>query len=255
MNTLFDLNDKNKLINDVGFAKHFKAGNWAEYNREFFNQLAPKYDALNQVLTFGLQERYKSKAVKRSGIHDGNLVLDICTGTGDIAFMIAKTFGLCHVIGVDVAQTMLDLAKQRAAKLENLEFQHADAQSLPFEDHIFDAVFMSYGLRNLTDPIQGINEMRRVVKPGGVINIIDLGKPEGCVKKILYQTYFEKVLPFLGKHIFHRGECNSFKYLPESNKYFPPPAEIKQRLEDCGLYNIRMFTYMGGMVVQFIAHA
>ncbi|MGE0267147.1 MAG: ubiquinone/menaquinone biosynthesis methyltransferase [Candidatus Omnitrophota bacterium] len=255
MNTSFDLMDKNKLIDQVGFRKYFTAKNWAEYNRKFFNGLAPKYDTLNQVLTFGLQDRYKTHAVRCSGIQNGDLVLDICTGTGDIAFLIAEIFPRSHVIGVDVAEKMLDIAQMRAKANSSIEFKISDAQALKFEDKMFDAVFMSYGLRNLMDPVQGIKEMKRVVKPGGVINIIDLGKPTGPVKTFLYRAYFENVLPFLGKHIFHRGEFNSFQYLPESNKCFPPPEELKTILENCGLKNIEMFTYMSETVVHFRAYA
>lgn len=241
---------KEGLIKQAEFNRHFSATEWADYNRKFFNDLAPKYDYLNQVITLGMQEQYKAKVVDRAAINDGDLVLDICTGSGDMAFLVAKKYPHSHVIGVDVAEKMLQVARDKAQGISNVEFQWGDAMKLPFENEMFDATIMSYGLRNLTDFVHGIKEMKRVTKPGGSITIVDLGKPRGLINKMIYSLYFENVMPFLGKHVFHRGEFNSFKYLPESNKFFPPPEELKKVLLECGLREVKTYTYMMGIVSQ-----
>ncbi|MCA9395343.1 MAG: ubiquinone/menaquinone biosynthesis methyltransferase [Candidatus Omnitrophica bacterium] len=245
--------EKKDLIRRAGFQEHFQADSWSDFNRQFFNGLAPKYDALNEVLTFGQQKRYKTRAVRRSGITPGDLVLDICTGTGDMAFLIADEFERSTVIGIDVAESMLHIARRRAAGRPDVEFRVGDAMALPFTDGMFDAAVMSYGLRNLDDLQKGIDEVRRVVRPGGKITFIDLGKPEGALRQLIYRAYFENLLPFLGRHLFHRGEFNSFRYLPESNKNFPTPTQLRATLTASGLRDIQTYTYMGGTVLQLTA--
>lgn len=243
---------KEILIRKVGFDEHFKAGQWAEYNRKFFNDLAPKYDRLNEIITLGMQTNYKTKIIERSPIVDGDLVLDICTGSGDMALLIAKMMPNSHIIGVDVAEKMLEIAQQKAKGLLNVEFRIGDAMGLPFEDAMFDVSIMSYGLRNLTDFRNGILEMKRITKPGGAIVIVDLGKPSGFFNKLIYKFYFEGVMPFLGRHIFHRGEFNSFRYLPESNKLFLSAEKLREILHDCGIKEVRTYSYMWGIVSQQI---
>lgn len=241
---------KEILISKVGFDEHFKASQWAEYNRKFFNSLAPKYDYLNEVITLGMQTKYKTKVIERSPVKDGDLVLDICTGSGDMALLMAKMMPNSHIIGVDVAEKMLEIAQHKAKGLSNVEFRIGDAMVLPFEDAMFDVSMMSYGLRNLTDLRKGILEMKRITKPGGAIIIVDLGKPSGFFNKLIYKFYFEGVMPFLGRHIFHRGEFNSFRYLPESNKFFPSTDKLRAILHDCGIKQVRTHSYMWGIVSQ-----
>lgn len=241
---------KKVLISKVGFDEHFKATKWSEYNRKFFNDLAPKYDRLNEIITLGMQTSYKKKIIERSPIADGDLVLDICTGSGDMALLIAQMMPNSHIIGVDVAEKMLEIAQKKAKVFSNVEFRIGDAMCLPFDDAMFDVSIMSYGLRNLTDFRKGILEMKRITKPGGAIVIVDLGKPSGFFNKVIYKLYFEGIMPFLGQHIFHRGEFNSFRYLPESNKFFPSAEKLREILLDCGIKQVRTNSYMWGIVSQ-----
>lgn len=245
-------NSKNQVIERVGFNRYFKAGSWEEYNRQFFNELAPKYDRLNQVITLGKQRRYKSQVIGRVPISDGDLVLDVCTGSGDLALLIAERYPSSHVVGVDVADRMLEIAREKSQHLHNVEFGQGDAMRLPFPNRSFDACIMGYGLRNLFDIKHGIKELVRVTKPGGAISILDLGKPQGFIEKAVYMMYFEKLMPFLGKHIFHRGEFNSFQYLPESNKFFPPVNELVGMMEECGMREVKTYKYMMGVVSQWV---
>lgn len=241
---------KEQLIEQIGFSQYFQAKRWADYNRKFFNQLAPKYDYLNEVITLGMQTRYKTQVIKRSPIKNGDYILDICTGSGDMALLMAKLFPKSRVVGVDVAEKMLEIAKVKSKGLPNVHFEFGDAMQLPYPDNSFNVTMMSYGLRNLTDFKVGIAEMRRVTKPNGVIIIVDLGKPSGFLNKIIYKFYFETLMPFLGHYVFHRGEFNSFKYLPESNKFFPSAQVLKNALINGGLKNVRTYTYMMGIVSQ-----
>ncbi len=246
---------KDQLIENTEFNQYFKADQWADYNRKFFNQLAPKYDYLNGVITMGMQTRYKTQVIERSPLKNGDRILDICTGSGDMALLMAKMFPKSRIIGVDVAEKMLEIASRKAVGISNVEFKSADAMDLPYPDKVFDVTMMSYGLRNLTDFKKGIFEMQRVTKPGGAIIIVDLGKPSGIFNKTIYKLYFETLMPFLGRHIFHRGEFNSFKYLPESNKYFPDACALKDILTECGLKNVKTHTHMMGIVSQQIGFA
>ncbi len=243
---------KDVLIKKVGFNEYFSANQWADYNRKFFNHLAPRYDYLNEVITLGMQKRYKSEVIRRSPISDGDLVLDICTGSGDMAILTAQMFPHSHVIGVDVAEKMLEIAREKTKSQSNIEFRLGDAMALPYEDHMFDVSMMSYGLRNLTDFRRGIMEMKRITKTDGHIIIVDLGKPEGFFNTMIYNIYFENIMPFLGRHVFHRGEFNSFKYLPESNKFFPSAEGLKAVLQECGIRNIKTYSHMMGIVSQQI---
>ncbi|MBL8012914.1 MAG: ubiquinone/menaquinone biosynthesis methyltransferase [Candidatus Omnitrophica bacterium] len=241
-------NHKRELVERAGLDRHFSAENWAEYNRKFFDALAPKYDYLNEVITLGMHTKYKNSVVDHIPVSDGDLILDICTGSGDMALLLAKRFLNCYIVGADVSLEMLKVARKRSENYPNIEFRYADAMRLPFSDRHFDACVMGYGLRNLTDFRHGIREMIRVTRPGGVIAVLDLGKPQGLLGKTVYKSYFETLMPFLGKHVFHRQECNSFKYLPESNRFFPDPKTLTAFMQESGMEKIKSYSYMMGII-------
>lgn len=249
----YDKEKKLALIDSVEFNKHFRADKWEDYNREFFNALAPKYDFLNQILSMGMQDRFKLKALERSGIKPGDRVLDICTGSGDMAIWIARKYPDCRVVGIDAAEKMLDIARRRAEGLPNVSFKKADAMHLSFDDHFFDVSLISFGLRNLTDLEGGLLEMKRVTRPGGKVMNLDLGKPQGSVKRFLYEMYFGQWIPFLGRTFFHRGEFNSFQYLPSSNRYFPDQRQLVEIFNRLGFRNTCAYEYMFGGVSQQVA--
>ena len=246
--------NKKELIARAGFDRHFTAESWAEYNRKFFDGLAPKYDRLNEVITLGMHRRYKKQVADRVPVSDGDLVLDICTGSGDMAMLLAERLVNGYVIGADVSQEMLSVARTRAQRFSNIEFRYADAMRLPFADKSFDACVMGYGLRNLTDVRQGIRELVRVTRPGGTITILDLGKPRRLWGKAVYKLYFETLMPFLGEHVFHRQEFNSFKYLPESNRFFPSPGELAELFKECGMEKVVQYEYMMGIISQQVGY-
>jgi demethylmenaquinone methyltransferase/2-methoxy-6-polyprenyl-1,4-benzoquinol methylase len=241
-----------ELMKKVGFDKYFHTDSWEEANKSFFNQLAPKYDQLNDVISLGQQQEYRDAAIGVLNLKQGMRVLDVCTGSGDMAIYMSQRCRGLRIDAVDVAQAMLSLAKDKVNRLElqNINFYEASALELPFDDNSFDAIMMCFGLRNLKDIQFGLKEMYRVLKPAGIFTTLDLGKPQGKWQKILYHIYYEKLMPWLGQVLFHRNEYNSFAYLSISNKYFPDSEEIMNMMRNVGFKGVYDSHYMLGGVAQ-----
>jgi demethylmenaquinone methyltransferase/2-methoxy-6-polyprenyl-1,4-benzoquinol methylase len=250
--SLHDNDAKMRLIRDVGFDRHFEAKTWAEYNRKFFDGLAEKYDATNVMHSFGTKARFDRLAVSRLPLRPGDRVLDLCTGSGDIAILLAKAGA--RVTAIDASSEMLRVARRKAAGLEDrIEFREGDALALDIPDGALDGAVISFGLRNLESLERGLAEMRRVVRPGGFVCNIDQGKPRNRFFNALYEVQFKRIAPLLGKVVFHRREFNSFRYLPESNKYFPDQATLARIFESVGLVDVATHEYWFGAVAQQIA--
>jgi demethylmenaquinone methyltransferase/2-methoxy-6-polyprenyl-1,4-benzoquinol methylase len=248
----YDPKNKLRLIRDVEFSNYFKAETWEDYNRQFFNQLAKKYDATNVLHSFGTKHRMDRAAVARLPIKNGSRILDLCTGSGDIAAAIATQFPDCTVTGVDYSENMLELAAIKTAGLRSVSYQQGDVMRLPFPDGAFDGAVISFGLRNLSDLRVGLREFRRVIRPGGFFCNIDQGKPSNPFFRLAYQAYFYHIAPLIGKLVFHRGEFNSFRYLPESNKYFPDQREMEALFIEAGYRNVKTYSFWLGAVAQQI---
>jgi len=250
--TQYDKNAKYRLLDEVGFRKYFKADTWEEFNRQFFDGLAPKYDRLNEVLSLGQHRRIKRAAIRHLQIQGRAKILDVCTGSGDMAIMMARAYPDASVIGVDVSEKMLEIARKRAQGIGNVQFRTADAMRLPFEKGYFDRVLISFGLRNLDDLRAGLSEMKRVTRPGGFVSNLDLGRPPDGFLAWVHQVYFRNFIPWLGKTFFHRGEFNSFGYLPTSGKYFPPQAELVKIFQCLGFSGVQRYDFMLGSISQQI---
>lgn len=250
----YDKDQKLALLDEVEFTKYFKENSWSAYNQRFFNGLAAKYDALNVVLSLGCQKRFKRKAIGHLGLsRDAEVkILDVCTGSGDMALMMAKAFPKAQITALDFSEQMLVEARRKAdkANCHDIRFIQGDAMQMPFKDQSFDVVFIGFGLRNLTCVEQGLQELARVAKPGAVVSSLDMGKPKGFLLKNLYHLHFETLIPFLGRHIFHRGEFNSFAYLSRSNRYFPGQDQLVPLFEQNGFEKVRNINYMFGAVAQ-----
>ena len=245
---------KLKLIHDTGFDRYFQANDWAGYNRQFFDNLAEKYDATNVLHSLGTKGRFDRKAVARMPIGPGSHVLDVCTGSGDIAILMARRHADLRVTGVDASTRMLEVAERKAmGLLDRIGFQPGDALALDFPDDSFDGAVISFGLRNLTSLEAGLTELFRVVKPGGFVCNIDQGKPRNLLFRAIYEVQFKRVAPVVGKLVFHRGEYNSFRYLPESNKYFPDQQTLAEIFEDIGYEDVKVYEYWLGAVAQHVA--
>ncbi len=244
---------KLKLIKDVGFDKYFDAESWEDYNRLFFDNLAEKYDATNVMHSFGTKKSIDKKAVGNIPVPKNAKILDLCAGSGDISILLAKKYPDSKIVALDFSKKMLEVAKQKAKGLDNIEFVVGDALNLPYENDCFDVAVISFGLRNLNNLEAGLNEMKRVVKPGGCVTNIDQGKPSNFLFNLAYKIQFYYIAPLLGKLIFHRGEFNSFRYLPESNKYFPKQEQLVNIFENLGFKNVKNYNYWMGAIAQQIA--
>jgi demethylmenaquinone methyltransferase/2-methoxy-6-polyprenyl-1,4-benzoquinol methylase len=251
---LHDNAAKLRLIDEAGFARHFRASTWREYNRQFFDGLAEKYDATNELHSLGTKSRFDRKAVACLPIPPGARLLDLCTGTGDIAILLARSHPDARIVAVDASPRMLEVARRKAADVqERIHFEEGDALALNHPDGSFDGAVISFGLRNLDCLEDGLRELQRVVKPGGFVCNIDQGKPRNALFNLVYDVHFKRIAPVLGKVIFHRGEFNSFRYLPESNRYFPDQATLVRIFEDLGYRDVRNHDYWCGAVAQQVA--
>jgi len=218
--------------------------------QKMFDEIAKNYDKLNNLITFGTHLSIKKRAICNATLKSDFKVLDICTGTGDIAIYLAKNVVKDgKVIGVDFSENMLEIAKNKAKNLKNLDFVFADALNLPFKDGEFDACFISFGLRNLSDLKQGLLEMKRVTKKGGLVVNIDTGKPKG-VLKIFHELFFFTIVPIIGR-VFN-GDSSPYKYLPQSTKNFPIADELVEIFGELGLNNVKKFDFLFGSISEQI---
>ncbi len=219
--------------------------------REMFAGIAHRYDFLNHFLSASIDRVWRKAAVRRvrelTALSSGSLCLDLCSGTGDLALELQR--GLkTGVIASDFCHPMLTRCHQkvRSAGLENaIRMTEADALSLPFRDASFDAVTVAFGLRNLEDPKAGIAEMRRVLKPGGALVVLEFSKPKTPVIKHIFNFYFRHILPHLGALI--SGDGNAYKYLPDSVRKFPSQEELVEMMRSLGLSEVKHQNLSGGI--------
>ena len=209
--------------------------------QEMFAQIAPRYDLMNHVLSLGVDISWRRKVVKRLRLDGGLPILDCCTGTGDLALMLAKQVrGRVEVVGTDFCAPMLALArKKHQERLRELplRFIEADTQDLPFADGSFQAVTVAFGLRNVQDTDRGLQEMRRVCAPGGQVCVLEFSEPTAPGFRQLYKAYFKHVLPRIGQRMAKNNQ-QAYEYLPRSVSQFPSGRELADRMEAAGLEQI-----------------
>lgn len=213
--------------------------------QKMFDNIAQSYDKLNNIISFGRHLDTKKQAISNVPLKSDFKVLDLCTGTGDIAIYIASIVKDGLVIGADFSEKMLEIARKKGEGIENLAFVQADALDLPFKDEEFDACFISFGLRNLTDLRKGLAEMKRVTKNGGYVVNIDTGKPKGLMG-FVYNLFFFHIIPLLG--LLFSGKFSPYKYLPQSTKKFPSPDELVKIFEETELKNVQRYDFLFGAI-------
>lgn len=193
----------------------------SERIQKMFGDIAPQYDLANSVMSLGVHHLWRSAVVKWSGAKAGQSVLDCATGTGDLAFAFKKAVGKAgSVIGTDFCAPMLEPAPQKSLSLGlPVEFSVADVQNLPFPQAKFDISSISFGIRNVSDPVKGLSELARVVKPGGYVMVLEFGQVRIPLLRELYNLYSEKILPKVGGWVTGRPEA--YDYLQKSSARFP----------------------------------
>lgn len=214
--------------------------------REMFRQIAPRYDAMNHLLSLSIDRYWRWRTVRRLRLVDGEHVLDTCTGTGDLALAIAqrarREFPTSRVLATDFCFAMLEIATQKRAKHDPLkdyiDFIEADSQALPFAADRFQCVTVAFGLRNVSDTALGLSEMTRVCRPGGQVVVLEFSQPELPGLKQLYGFYFRHILPRVGQWLA-RNDKSAYEYLPESVKEFPYGEALAEKMRAAGLVDVR----------------
>lgn len=221
-----------------------------------FDRIARRYDLMNTVMTAGMHDRWRRRAADLAEIGPGDSVLDVATGTGDLAFELAHRVGMAgHVTGADFAEEMLAIARKKQAELPaellpRIEFVTGNALELQYDDDQFDAVTVGFGVRNFSDLDRGLHELARVVRPGGKVVILEISTPTKPPLSWFYGLWFDRIVPALGKL---GGEDSAYTYLPNSVKRFPGPRDLARRLAAAGTEDVKYVSTAGGIIT--IHHA
>ena len=216
----------------------------AEKVNDLFATIAPRYDLINDLQSFGLHRSWKRKLIKLARVQPGDAALDLCCGTGDVSFGLARAGA--EVTGLDFSAPMLAVATKRSLNIPDIRFLQGDAQNTPFPDHHFDVVTISYGLRNLANFDAGMSEMWRVTRPGGRLLVLDFGKPDNAVWRSLYFAYLRWFVPVFGR-IFC-GDSETHAYILESLKNYPAQRGVASKMKELGCRDPQIHNLFGGMM-------
>jgi len=224
-----------------------------QFVHSVFESIASQYDFMNDVLSFRRHKAWRKETMKRMNMREGQTAIDVCCGTCDWAISMAKASRYGKIVGLDFSRNMLEVGQAKINKAGlggQIELIHGNAMNLPFEDHRFDYATIGFALRNVPDIRQVLREMRRVVKPGGMVVSLELSKPAWQPFKSVYYFYFEKILPRLGKLIAKKYE--QYKWLPESLVSFPDYRELARIFEETGLEQVQVHPFFGGIAALHI---
>jgi len=215
-----------------------------------FHSVAQKYDVMNDLMSMGIHRLWKRLTIELSGVRQGQRVLDIAGGTGDLAAKFSRLVGPeGEVVLADINESMLKVGRDRLADrgvAGNIQFVQANAQHLPFPNDHFDCITIAFGLRNVTDKEEALASMYRVLKPGGQVMVLEFSKPTVRGLNPIYDIYSFKILPMMGKLIANDAE--SYQYLAESIRMHPDQETLKQMMENAGFSQCQYHNLTGGIV-------
>lgn len=240
---------KVEKVNPYGTDKSKK-----EQVEEMFNEIAPKYDQLNGLLSLGIDDYWRKESIKALKPFNPEYMLDIATGTGDFAILAQKILQPKSIVGIDISEGMMEVGREKVKRkgLEHIiTFDRQDSSALSFPEKSFDAVTAAFGVRNFEDIDKSFTEVLRVLKPGGVFLFIELTTPEVTPMKELYSLYTKNIMPVLSNTM--ATEQRAYEYLPESIAAFPQGREMMLILKKNGFLNIRLRRFTLGITTLYIA--
>ncbi|WP_428908935.1 demethylmenaquinone methyltransferase [Niallia sp. Krafla_26] len=211
-----------------------------------FENIYQQYDKMNSVISFKQHVKWRADIMKRMNVQNGSRALDLCCGTGDWTISLAEAVGTNgEVTGLDFSKNMLKIGKEKLKNYRNVTLIHGNAMELPFPDNSFDYVTIGFGLRNVPDIEKVLNEMYRVVKPGGMVVSLDTSHPTMIGFKQLYYFYFRFIMPLFGK-LFAKS-YQEYSWLNESTRHFPGMKKLAGMFEQVGFTNVTYKPYTGGV--------
>lgn len=234
-------------------------GGKGEQVERMFDAIAPAYDFMNTAMTFGLHRWWRNCAINALRLGKGFMpekTLDVATGTGDVAFKLFDKYPQQSIIGIDLSEGMLDIARHKLSEAEEslrnkISFSKGDSLDLQFEDNSFDLITVAYGVRNFENLHQGYREMYRVLKPGGKLCVIELSCPRAPFTRALYNLYSHHIIPAVGKIV--SGDSRAYTYLPESIAAAPQRDDMKRVMLECGFSECKWESLTFGAVTYYIA--
>ena len=243
----FDLPPGVRQNGGVSNVFYAPGGQRAAKVNDLFAAIARRYDLLNDLLSFGLHRLWKRRVVRLAGAGPGDRALDLCCGTGDIAFALARTGA--ETTGLDFSDKMLERAEARRRRMEQggwkvPKFVQGDAERLPFPDQSFDAVTVGYGLRNLGSWEKGLEEMKRVARPGARLVVLDFGKPPNALWRAAYFTHLKISVPLAGW--LFCSNAQAYAYILESLKHYPAQSGVAEKMRALQLSDVRVIGLLGG---------
>lgn len=212
-----------------------------------FDRIAGFYDVMNSVMTAGLHHAWRRRAADLAALVPGDRALDVATGTGDLAFELARRAGPeGEVIGSDFSEEMLERARAKATPADGaVRFESANALELPYQDDSFAAATVGFGARNFSDLPRGLAEMARVVRPGGRVVVLEITTPQRPPLSWFFAAWFDRIVPSLGRLA---GDPEAYSYLPSSVKRFPEPRALAGVMAEAGLVRVRWILTAGGII-------
>ncbi len=222
--------------------------------QRMFGEIAPKYDQMNHLLSMNVDRYWRWYTVGKVSPKPGAPILDVCSGTGDLAFAFAKRARDETIVAADFCHEMLVVGeekKQRRSKTEDVHFVQADTQELPFPDDSFQVVSVAFGLRNVADTDRGLEEMTRVCQPGGKVAVLEFSMPRWQPMKAIYSWYFRNVLPRIGQWMA-RNNSDAYSYLPESVGEFPAYEALAEKMRAAGLSRVDFYPLTFGVATLYV---
>ena len=223
--------------------------------QRMFGEIAPHYDRMNHLLSLNIDKYWRAWTVRKLQPMPGEPILDVCTGTGDLALAFQRaTGGRSEIVAADFCPEMLEIGRRKQARAKigsELTFVEADAQNLPFEDNRFAIVAVAFGLRNVTDTDRGLAEMARVCRPGGQVAVLEFSTPRWQPFRGCYLLYFRHILPRVGQ-FFARNKSDAYEYLPATVAQFPDGEALAERMRGVGLLNVKFWPLTGGIATLYV---